>query len=725
MSFEALNLIRKEVERGAVCERAVGNLSLFEYSHTCMFDNLWNDVVRRCRGIVFDTTKGKIVSRPFDKFFNINEKEETQTKALLKKAKTISFSCTDKMDGCFDKQTLIMFCDGSSHRIKDIVEQKMSGPIWGYDHKLQKLVPTKIVAWHDKGKTDDWLTISIIDKVKGNRRTLRCTPNHEVYTHRGYQRADTLRRGDIIYQIGSQLNKVQRSIVLGSLMGDMSISKQSWHPIEWCHGIAQEDLSQLIIKVMNPLYASTYTIPGGSGRNWAKKDVVQHVICGDGTFDEFFSLCINKKTGKKTITNKWLRQIDPIALAMWYMDDGSMMDTGLQRPRVQFSTEGYNKKEQSLIIHMLKQKFGIRAIRQIVHKNKDYWCLRLNADDAEKLWTIIAPYIIPTLQYKIPSEYRKIKTFWDTYNFSSTEEGMHPVKVIGIKKGNILIDCPASTCNRTGSYDLTTTTANYIADKMLVHNSMISFWHHNNQWHTNTPGSIESPQAQYARDKLLPKYKLDGLPKDLSYVCELITPWDGKNKVVKYGDKDDLVMITAFENKWDQVEVPKGRVDMLAAQAGIERIKEIPMTIEDFLSYHIQDGLEGYVIHFFDGFRVKVKSHWYVKWHRVLNFLTEKNVMELLRDGSYKDLVKEMPESLRSGFDDVASILLTMKEQITAEVDRWWGITPDPSDFKRCAELFKQAGDIQSVLFARMRGNKDFEHKATWKVIQRKLEEKK
>lgn len=37
------------------------------------------DLVRReCRGIIFDT-EGKIMSRPFHKFFNVNEREETQT----------------------------------------------------------------------------------------------------------------------------------------------------------------------------------------------------------------------------------------------------------------------------------------------------------------------------------------------------------------------------------------------------------------------------------------------------------------------------------------------------------------------------------------------------------------------------------------------------------------------------------------------------------------------
>ena len=33
---------------------------------------------RECRGIIFDTATGEILRRPFHKFFNVNERDETQ-----------------------------------------------------------------------------------------------------------------------------------------------------------------------------------------------------------------------------------------------------------------------------------------------------------------------------------------------------------------------------------------------------------------------------------------------------------------------------------------------------------------------------------------------------------------------------------------------------------------------------------------------------------------------
>ena len=60
----------------------------FQYEHA--------DLIRReCRGIIFDT-EGLIMSRPFHKFFNVNEREETQTHLI---DMTQPHVIMEKMDG--------------------------------------------------------------------------------------------------------------------------------------------------------------------------------------------------------------------------------------------------------------------------------------------------------------------------------------------------------------------------------------------------------------------------------------------------------------------------------------------------------------------------------------------------------------------------------------------------------------------------------------------------
>jgi len=60
-------------------------------------DDIGGAIRRECRGIIFDT-EGRIMSRPFHKFFNVNEREETQAHVL---ALDLLFDhvIMEKMDG--------------------------------------------------------------------------------------------------------------------------------------------------------------------------------------------------------------------------------------------------------------------------------------------------------------------------------------------------------------------------------------------------------------------------------------------------------------------------------------------------------------------------------------------------------------------------------------------------------------------------------------------------
>ncbi|MGW1289741.1 RNA ligase [Streptomyces sp. NPDC002586] len=44
-------------------------LSIYTYAPVCQYENLWNDVTMRCRGLVVDDTSGEIVALPFPKIF--------------------------------------------------------------------------------------------------------------------------------------------------------------------------------------------------------------------------------------------------------------------------------------------------------------------------------------------------------------------------------------------------------------------------------------------------------------------------------------------------------------------------------------------------------------------------------------------------------------------------------------------------------------------------------
>lgn len=70
-----------------------------EYSFSGFWD-LYDKIYRECRSIVIDVKNEKIAILPFDKFFNLNEKEETSIELVrerINNAKSVEIS--DKLDG--------------------------------------------------------------------------------------------------------------------------------------------------------------------------------------------------------------------------------------------------------------------------------------------------------------------------------------------------------------------------------------------------------------------------------------------------------------------------------------------------------------------------------------------------------------------------------------------------------------------------------------------------
>ena len=57
--------------------RKKDNLLLFNYRPKVQYDDLWTEFELMCRGLILNQKTGEVVARPFDKFFNWNEKGRT------------------------------------------------------------------------------------------------------------------------------------------------------------------------------------------------------------------------------------------------------------------------------------------------------------------------------------------------------------------------------------------------------------------------------------------------------------------------------------------------------------------------------------------------------------------------------------------------------------------------------------------------------------------------
>ncbi len=73
----------------SVQKHPTAELYIYNYTHKCQFDKVWNEWTLMCRGLILDQA-GNVVSAPFRKFFNIEELDQLPAE---------SFDVFEKYDG--------------------------------------------------------------------------------------------------------------------------------------------------------------------------------------------------------------------------------------------------------------------------------------------------------------------------------------------------------------------------------------------------------------------------------------------------------------------------------------------------------------------------------------------------------------------------------------------------------------------------------------------------
>lgn len=75
------------------------NISSFNFTHNTFYKKNWNDLTCKARGLFIDTEKNKVVARGYEKFFNVNERRETELEHLIVKFKDSKITCYKKENG--------------------------------------------------------------------------------------------------------------------------------------------------------------------------------------------------------------------------------------------------------------------------------------------------------------------------------------------------------------------------------------------------------------------------------------------------------------------------------------------------------------------------------------------------------------------------------------------------------------------------------------------------
>ena len=420
-----------------------------------------------------------------------------------------------KLDGCFDSQTKILLADGTSETIGVIVNQKKKVNVLSYDFNSNKIVSSPIINWYKyKSTKNEWLTVTVSRNVGGLKRgggrnhQIKCTKNHMFYVdikNKKEVMASQLKIGDNVFVPQYKPTIAQEQVLLGTLLGDGHIypnnKKIHNNGIVFSHSIKQQKYIDFKTKLIGSLYKSVSDLTSGYGSHIksvnTKCNKITQQVC---------DICY--KNNKKTVTKEWLTKLNSLGIAIWYMDDGTLGGN-----RAKISIEGFSLDEQETIVNYFIN-LGMTCYLQDDGKNHNI--LVFSPEGTINLFFSIAPYIIPSMQYKLLKNFKNRYIPMDDFLNEENEIGLIKRKILNITNGKK--DCYYNLCKSKFDIEIGDT-HNYFANNTLVHNSNASLWVDANRYiQTGSRRrmlSLENDNAGFRR-AVNEESQFDGIKKLLS-----------------------------------------------------------------------------------------------------------------------------------------------------------------------------------------------------------------
>ena len=243
------------------------------------------------------------------------------------------------------------------------------------------------------------------------------------------------------------------------------------------------------------------------------------------------------------------------------------------------------------------------------------------------------------------------------------------------------------------------------------------------EWILATRGSFTSPQAIKGKE-ILDRHDISAWRKDNTYLFEIIYP---ENRiVVDYGNEEKLVVIGAFHTE-SGTEIPDSSL-FWTQDSGFEVVTTYKTWGEtyDLLKEEISKDREGYVIRFKNGFRMKIKGDEYVRLHKILTNISNRDIWEYLKDNKpFDELLEKVPDEFNDWVKRTAMNLRYSFHSINERAGKYhdgfrYGkyndkeVEPTKKEF---AEYVKQFPKELSAVMFKMWDKHPYDH-IIWKLIK-------
>jgi recombination protein RecA len=173
--------------------------------------------------------------------------------------------------------------------------------------------------------------------------------------------------------------------------------------------------------------------------------------------------------GKKHLTWEYLKALTPLALAVWYMDDGcfTLRSKGVQERtkggtgRLEICVEAMSPGSRQRLVDYLRDSRGLDVTLTERGARRQSF-LRFSTASTEKFQRLVAPYVHPSMEYKLLPRFRG--RFAVQPELTEPEVGLTPARILDIH-----VKPPTRSMNR---FDIEVEGSHsYFVDGVMVHNS--------------------------------------------------------------------------------------------------------------------------------------------------------------------------------------------------------------------------------------------------------------
>ena len=368
------------------------------------------------------------------------------------------------MFGCFSYNTRVTLADGSTEKIGKIVNQRLPVEVRTYDRELNQIVNRPITNWFDNGVTGHFLQFTV-EKSGGNGFSqFAATDNHQIRTPGGWREAGELIAGDrVLANETSRLSEQQWQVVLGGLMGDAHLAPnlRGRHGVRLRMGHGVKQVGYLDWKAS--LFGNIGQSRSVNAKGAAFVDLSPLPELGELRDVVYWG------DGKKHLTDDYLKSLSPLALAIWFMDDGSFIERskGVQQRtaggsgRVEFCVEAMSEASRVRLANHLRDVHGVDG-RVSIRGAAKKAVLTMTTAGSSRFLELVAPHVHPSMDYKLLPRLRG--QFAVEPQFIEPSQVLVPARILEVK-----VKPPTRSMHR---FDIEVAgTHNYFVDGVMVHNS--------------------------------------------------------------------------------------------------------------------------------------------------------------------------------------------------------------------------------------------------------------